>query len=57
MGSAMQPKLQLAQERADVLDEIFKAAVVILALDRVHLVPQIPGKYHPGRTPSFGGKG
>ena len=53
----MQPKLQLAQERADVLDEIFKAAVVILALDRVHLVPQIPGKYHPGRTPSFGGKG
>ena len=32
-------------------------AVVILALDRVHLVPQIPGKYHPGRTPSFGGKG
>src|SRR5918998_3146929 len=36
MGAAMAPQLKLAQERADILDEILESAGSVLALHRVH---------------------
>ena len=57
VGSAVEPVLQIAQERPDILDEVLEAVRTVLALHRVHLVPQIPREHHPARSPSLASKG
>ena len=52
-----QPPLQLAQKRADIFDEIRENAGPVLALHRMHLVPQIPGEDDAAAAPAAGGEG
>ena len=56
VGSAVEPVLQIAQERPDILDEVLEAVRTVLALHRVHLVPQIPREHYPCRSPSVARK-
>src|SRR4051794_27127241 len=55
--ASVKPMLQIAQKRADILDEILENAGPVLALYRVHLVPQIPGEDYSAAAPAGGGEG
>ena len=46
--------LQRAQPRPDVADEVVEAMGPVLALDRVHLVPQVPGEHDAVAAPAAG---
>src|SRR4051812_17271725 len=57
MRASVEPPLQRAQKRADILDKILENAGSVLALHRVHLVPQIPGEDNATAAPTLGGEG
>src|SRR4051812_33753993 len=57
MCASVEPPLLRAQKRADISDEILENAGPVLALHRVHLVPQIPGEDNAAAAPTPGGEG
>jgi hypothetical protein len=53
----VQPELRLAQPVGHLVDEVAHRRVVVAALRRVQLVPEVPGEDRPVRPPALGREG